>query len=174
MSEQSINLTQLLDTFQLLDVNKDGEISSDELRSACQKFNIPIDEKKLKDLFENCNGITFDEFCRIMQDFGQHARDAYCEETFRAFDRNSDGYITAKEIKKTMKDLGEKLTDKQAKDMLKVADANRDGKLSLDEFRTLFDYITQQATTPPISPAPLTPSNGHKRGFSNPFKPQTE
>jgi Ca2+-binding EF-hand superfamily protein len=29
--EQQINLTQLLDTFQLLDTNKDGSISSNEV-----------------------------------------------------------------------------------------------------------------------------------------------
>jgi len=153
---------------------------------------MPIDEKKIQDLFQNCDSITFDEFCRIMQDFGQYAHDAYFDETFRAFDRNSDGYITAKEIKQTMKDLGEPLTDKQAKDMLKTADANRDGKLSQEEFRVLFNYITQRSTTPPISPAPTTPpissssttppissspttpTSGKKRRFSNPFKSQTE
>jgi Ca2+-binding EF-hand superfamily protein len=135
---------------------------------------MPIDENKLQDLFRNRISITFDEFCRIMQDFGQHAHDAYFHETFRAFDRNADGYITAKEIKQTMKDLGETLTDKQAKDMLKAADANNDGKLSEEEFRTLFNYITEQATTPPLSPSPSTPSKGTKKRFSNPFKPQTE
>ncbi len=31
MSEQSISLTQLLDTFQLFDTNKDGCISSNEV-----------------------------------------------------------------------------------------------------------------------------------------------
>lgn len=31
MSEQTINLTQLLDTFQLFDTNKDGCISSNEV-----------------------------------------------------------------------------------------------------------------------------------------------
>jgi Ca2+-binding EF-hand superfamily protein len=135
---------------------------------------MPIHENRMRDLFQNRDSITFDEFCRIMQDFGQYAHDAYFQETFRAFDRNSDGFITAKEIKKTMKALGEPLTDKQAKDMLKAADTNRDGKLSLDEFGNLFNYITQQATTPPISPLPVTPNTEHKKRFSNPFRSQTE
>ncbi|CAF0755408.1 unnamed protein product [Adineta steineri] len=174
MSEQTINITQLLHTFQLFDKNKDGCISSLELRSACQQLQMPIDEKRMKDLFVNREHITFDEFCRIMQDFGHHAHDAYLNETFRAFDRNSDGYITAKEIKKTMKNLGEPLTDKQAKDMLKTADANGDGKLSLEEFRTLFNQITQHASTPPISPSSSLPNTPNRGRFSNPFRPQTE
>lgn len=135
---------------------------------------MPIDEEKLTELFQNRNSITFDEFCRIMQEFGQHAHDAYFNETFRAFDRNADGYITAKEIKKTMKNLGETLTDKQAKDMLKAADINHDGKLSRDEFRHLFTYITQQATTPPMSPSPITSNGEYKTRSNNPFQLQTE
>lgn len=135
---------------------------------------MPIEEDKLKELFLNREVITFDEFCRIMQDFGQYSHDAYFHETFRAFDRNSDGYITAKEIKRTMKELGETLTDKQAKDMLKTADANGDGKLSQDEFRVLFTYITQKASTPPVTPIPSTPSSSYKKRFSNPFKSQNE
>ena len=104
---------------------------------------MPVDKKKLKDLFQHRDNISFDEFCRVMQDVGPQSHDAYFQETFRAFDKNSDGFITAKEIKKTMKELGEPLTDKQAKDMLKVADSNGDGKLSIDEFRILFNYLTQ-------------------------------
>ncbi|CAF4897310.1 unnamed protein product, partial [Rotaria socialis] len=42
-----------------------------------------------------------------------------------------------------MKELGERLTDKQAKAMLKSADVNGDGKLSKDEFRSLFNQLTQ-------------------------------
>jgi Ca2+-binding EF-hand superfamily protein len=135
---------------------------------------MPVDETRLTEIFQNKNSITFEEFCGIMQSFGQHEHDAYFDETFRAFDRNSDGYITAKEIKKTMKDLGEPLTDKQAKEMLKTADANRDGKLSQDEFRTLFNYLTQQTTTPPISPSPTTPNGENQQRFSNSFKSETQ
>ncbi|CAF1129798.1 unnamed protein product [Adineta steineri] len=149
MSDQQINLTQLLDTFQLFDKNKDGSISMNELRSACQKLHMPIEEKKLRDLFQFRNNISFDEFCRIIHDFGHYSPDAYFQETFRAFDKNSDGFISAKEIKKTMKELGETLTDKQVKDMIKIADSNGDGKLSVDEFRILFNYLTQFTTTSP-------------------------
>lgn len=135
---------------------------------------MPIDDSKLKEIFQTREMIQFDEFCQIVKDCGQYAHDAYLHETFRAFDRNSDGFITVKEIKQTMKDLGEKLTDKQAKDMLKVADANRDGKLSLDEFRSLFGQITQKITTPPLSPLSSTPGSARTSRSSNPFNVQTE
>jgi Ca2+-binding EF-hand superfamily protein len=128
---------------------------------------MPVDKKKFKDLFQHRNNISFDEFCHIMQDFSPQSHDAYFQETFRAFDRNSDGFITAKEIKKTMKELGEPLTDKQAKDMLKTADSNGDGKLSIDEFRILFNYLTQFTVSPSISPASSMTINEHNAQTRN-------
>jgi Ca2+-binding EF-hand superfamily protein len=106
-----------------------------------------IEKKKLKDLFQHQNNISFDEFCCIIENFSPKSDDAYFQETFHAFDKNSDGFITAKEIKRTMKELGERLTDRQAKDMLKTADLNGDRKLSKDEFRILFNYLNQFTTS---------------------------
>ena len=132
---------------------------------------MPIDEQRLKDLFQTRDVITFNEFCRIMQEFSPQSPDAYFQETFRAFDKNSDGFITAKEIKKTMKQLGERLTDKQAKDMLKAADSNGDGKLSKEEFRILFDYLIQFSTTTNISSSSSMTINEHN---SQPIHPLQE
>ena len=112
-----------------------------------------MDKNRLKDLFPRGHRISFEEFCRVMQDFTPSpTSDAYFHETFRAFDRNSDGFISAKEIQRTMKDLGERLTYKQAKEMLKVADRNGDGKLSREEFRILFNQLNEYAQSPPHSP----------------------
>ncbi|CAF2736995.1 unnamed protein product [Rotaria sp. Silwood2] len=157
MGDQAINIAQLLDAFQLFDTNKDGCISFDELRAVCQKLQMPMDTTRLKCAFQNRDNISFDEFCRIMQDYNSNSNNAYFQETFNAFDKNADGYITAKEIKRTMKELGERLTDKQAKTMLKSADSDGDGKLSKDEFRTLFNHLAQftnsTLTTPPFTNA---------------------
>lgn len=123
---------------------------------------MPIDKNRLKELFQYRNDISFDEFCRIIQDFTPlQSEDAYFQETFRAFDKNSDGFITVKEIKKTMKQLGERLSDKQAKEMLKEADSNGDGKLSKDEFRILFDHLTQFTTSSSISSSSSMTINEH-------------
>ena len=43
--------------------------------------------------------ITFDEFRQIIQEHRSPTADAYFQETFNAFDKNADGFITAKEIK---------------------------------------------------------------------------
>ena len=125
-----------------------------------------MDTNSLRSSFQHRHSISFDEFCRVMQDFSPPSDDAYFRETFRAFDKNADGFITAKEIKRTMKELGEPLTDKQAKDMLKAADSNGDGKLSIDEFRVLFDYLNQFSQSPPVSPSSSINTNEHRRAQS--------
>lgn len=104
---------------------------------------MPIEETKMKDLFQEQKTVSFDDFCRILREHSSQSTDAYFQETFRAFDKNCDGFISVKEIQKTMKELGEPLTSKQAKEMLKVADMNGDGKLSKEEFRRLFDQLSQ-------------------------------
>ncbi|CAF1294531.1 unnamed protein product [Rotaria sp. Silwood1] len=155
MGDQRFTFAQLLDAFQLFDTNKDGSISFDEFRSVCQKLQMSSDITRFKNRFQNRDNISFDEFCRVMQDYNSNSNsnDAYFHETFNAFDKNSDGYITAKEIKRTMKELGERLTDKQAKTMLKSADADGDGKLSKDEFRSLFNHLTQFTNPTLTSPS---------------------
>lgn len=111
---------------------------------------MPVDKTRLKDFFPSGHSISFDEFCRLMRDCPPPTPTAYLQETFRAFDKNADGYISVKEIQQTMKELGEPLTSKQAKEMLKAADLNGDGKLSMEEFRLLFNQLAQ---SPPVSPS---------------------
>lgn len=114
---------------------------------------MPVDKNRLKDLFSHGHRISFEEFCQVMHSFTPSPTvDSYFHETFRAFDKNSDGFITVKEIQRTMKELGERLTYKQAKQMLKEADLNGDGKLSREEFRLLFNQLNEYAHSPPQSP----------------------
>ncbi len=122
---------------------------------------LPTVLQKKKRHGQHQNNISFDEFCCIIENFSPKSDDAYFQETFHAFDKNSDGFITAKEIKRTMKELGERLTDRQAKDMLKTADLNGDRKLSKDEFRILFNYLNQFITSSSISSSSSMTVNQH-------------
>ena len=53
---------------------------------------------------------------------------------FRALDKDSNGYITVRELRDWVIKLGEKLTQKEASEIVREADANGDGKISIEEF----------------------------------------
>jgi len=52
--------------------------------------------------------------------------------TFKIFDIDGNGFISADEIKITMRHLGENLTDDEVNDMIKAADKNGDGKIDMN------------------------------------------
>ena len=51
-------------------------------------------------------------------------------ESFRLFDKDSNGYITAEELKEIMAVLGEDLSDKEVEDMIHQADSDADGRIN--------------------------------------------
>ncbi len=81
---------------------------------------------------KNRNGyVDYDEFIQMMTQ--TQIRPLTAEEelkkTFKIFDIDGNGFISADEIKKTMLNLGENLTDEEVYQMIKAADKN--GTLSI-------------------------------------------
>lgn len=74
--------------------------------------------------------INFLEFLTIML----NKMDAQIAETFRVFDVDGDGYITAHELYTVMNNMGEDVTESDANDMIRDADLDGDGRLNLIEY----------------------------------------
>lgn len=53
-------------------------------------------------------------------------------ETFRFFDKNGDGVITARELKMVLLNLGEKMTDDEINEMIMEADTSGDGVIDYE------------------------------------------
>merc|ERR1712168_1119547 len=64
----------------------------------------------------------------------QAEEEAELLESFKVFDKNGDGFISAKELQDMMLTLGEKLTNEEVDEMIKEADTNGDGKVDYEEF----------------------------------------
>ncbi|CAF0884520.1 unnamed protein product [Didymodactylos carnosus] len=153
-------MTQLLETFRLFDSNDDGFISFDELRNAWHRLCIPINDDELRTIVERISSkknecrISFDDFQTLMLSYQtkqtkrKNDKTAYLDETFQAFDKNRDNYISAEEVCQTMQQLGENLTLEEAKAMVKLADRNQDGKLSKDEFAELLQNLQNNSISP--------------------------
>ena len=89
--------------------------------------------------------IEFEEFVAMM---AGREKDGYDEEdirhTFKVFDKDNSGYISAAELKEVSNKLGKKLTDEQVDAMIEEADLNEDGKISYEGRifnRCEFDYL---------------------------------
>ena len=78
--------------------------------------------------------IDFNEFVAMMVRQMKSPQDDEIElkESFRVFDKNGDGYITANELRQVMLNLGEKLTDDEVDEMIREADADGDGKVNYE------------------------------------------
>jgi calmodulin len=55
-------------------------------------------------------------------------------ESFKVFDLDGDGFVTAQEIKTVLSKLGNVVTDEVATEMVKASDVDGDGRISVKEF----------------------------------------
>ena len=82
-------------------------------------------------IFTGNGTIDFPEFLTMM---ARKMKDTDSEEelreSFRVFDKDGNGYISAAELRHVMTNLGEKLTDDEVDEMMKEADTNGDGQIS--------------------------------------------
>ena len=91
----------------------------------------------IKNVDTNANGaVDFNEFIEMMIKRGSGVEEDVAD-TFKVFDRDGDGLITAEELKLTMNNLGEPLTKAEVKAMIAEADLDGDGKINFKEFQRL-------------------------------------
>jgi calmodulin len=132
---------ELKAAFDVFDKNGDGSISSSELCGIMRTFGYYLNDQEAHDLIgeNDVNGdgeIDFEEFVEMMTRKPEDDLDMIWElkKTFRFFDKNGDGQISAQELRESLSSLGEVLSEEEAKEMLREADTNGDGYLNFEEF----------------------------------------
>ncbi|KAL5136684.1 Calmodulin-like protein 11 [Glycine soja] len=86
------------------------------------------------DINGNSLSVNFEDFLKIM---GRTIKENLTEElkdSFKVFDRDNDGYISATELRQVMVKLGERLTDEEVEQMIREADLDGDGRDSYEKF----------------------------------------
>ncbi|WKY17325.1 hypothetical protein Q1695_001713 [Nippostrongylus brasiliensis] len=122
--------------FREFDLNGDGYIQRDELRSVMQKMGQSPTEEELDAMFnaadqDHDGNIDFNEFLQIA-----HANplSLSLKAVFEELDVDGDGYITRSELRTAFQRMGHSLSDQDIKAIYKHVDVNNDGKINFHEF----------------------------------------
>lgn len=82
---------------------------------------------------DNSGFIDFQEFIQAAQNQKSQAQRELLVESFKYFDKDGSGKISAEEIKEVL-GFGGNLTAKEITVLIKQVDANGDGEIDFDEF----------------------------------------
>lgn len=131
------------EAFFLFDKNGDKTITTKELEMVLRTLGSNPTEIELQDMInevdkDESGTIDFSEFVAMMATKVKEVdSEGKMLETFRIFDVDNNGFISAAELRHVMTNLGERLTDDEVDEMIKVADADKDGKISYQDFVTV-------------------------------------
>ena len=146
----SINeeIKKLKEEFDKIDVNKDGEISKEELIK-CLEVLYPLEEAKyrVEEIFNeidfnNDGSINFSEFLTVNIKKEKLLNEETLDNAFKMFDIDGNGYITIDELKKTMP---LEITTKTGwKELVSEVDKDGDYQISFKEFKEMMEKLINQ------------------------------
>merc|ERR1719259_1040093 len=142
------NVSSVRQAFQKLDIDKDGQISKQEVMQGMASAGLKLSSAEVDTLFilgdKDSNGqIDFSEFAQIMIPSANEriAKLKKCfrnrseiEAAFRRFDANKDGAISFDELRAGLSCSGIHFNDQEVETCFAVADRDCDGEVSLTEF----------------------------------------
>nr|AGQ20411.1 calcium dependent protein kinase 2 [Zingiber officinale] len=146
-------LADLKDQFQVIDVDKSGLISFEEMKQALAKdvpwrLRGPRVPETLQAIDSNTDGLVdFTEFVAATLHVHQMEQDSdkwhvRCKAAFDKFDMDGDGYITPEELRMHTGLKG------SIEPLLEEADIDKDGRISLLEFRKLLRTASMSSNVP--------------------------
>ncbi|XP_060651225.1 calcium-binding protein E63-1 isoform X1 [Drosophila nasuta] len=161
-----VEIKDLRTAFDLLDRNRDGRVTANELQFMLKNLGINVRDEIIHDLIREAshsgNGLINEaEFLQwvgriqALRDDQQQQHDSDSASTaskpvdadddvtedliaaFRVFDRDGNGFITRDELQTAMEMIGEPLNEQQLEQLLAIADLDQDGRINYEEFTRL-------------------------------------
>jgi calmodulin len=134
----------LKEVFALFDKDGDGNISPDELNGMLEALGQRVTREEIASMFQeadiDANGvIDISDFAALYALRINSAEETENDlvETFKFYDVNNTGYITASNLMYAMERLGCKMTPMEAEEMLREADMDGDGRMDYRDFRRM-------------------------------------
>lgn len=120
---------------QSLDVDGDGAITVEEMRSGMKRLGSTLNQEELdamiKDMDVDGSGtIDYEEFITATLNLATLEKEELLKKAFEHFDADGSGYITMDELEAALKELG--MDD--IKDILEKVDTDGDGQIDYEEF----------------------------------------
>ena len=145
--QYSEQVEKLRNIFEFLDIDKDGELTHEEIRKAILKIfpDEYMTEEKINYIIdkmdENNDGVvSYEEFLRVSIDEKILLEKSNLKMAFDKFDLNKDGKLSKEELVQIL--------DKGASDyvdsLLYLIDKNKDGYISFDEFCHLMNKVAEK------------------------------
>ncbi|KAJ3673313.1 hypothetical protein LUZ60_006687 [Juncus effusus] len=137
MAHEQNSESELWKVFWLFDKNRDGQITSDELKDVLTRLGHSLTTEQISEMIQGVdtdrNGtIDFNEFKTLME---YATFDEEMVEAFHIFDQDGNGFISSEELKNTiLRSMGEELTNDELAEMIREADVNNDGQVDYKEF----------------------------------------
>ncbi len=139
-SKDNKNIQVYKEAFELIDKNKDGQITLDELKNFFIGLKENISNADLQDMINEAdvegNGtISFEGFIALME---RNLRNEEVEEeiieTFKKFDQDNNGLIGPEDIYNLLHSFNQDITISEAEEMIKNVDIDDDGLVNYQEF----------------------------------------
>jgi len=144
LSEEKIKV--LRQTFEALDANGDGLLTSEELKDGMAKANLEhllagVDLEAVMEGFDADGSglIDYTEFLAATLDKKCYLQEDVCYTAFSVFDQDGDGHITLEELKKILENgsVDEAMQGRNSEEILKAVDTNGDGSIDFEEFMAM-------------------------------------
>mmetsp|Transcript_47911 Transcript_47911/g.113864 ORF Transcript_47911/g.113864 Transcript_47911/m.113864 type:complete len:612 (+) Transcript_47911:62-1897(+) len=128
------DIEELMKTFQMLDKNSDGTLTTKEIRDGMKRHSVQIPqdlEEIMRVVDSDGSGcIDYSEFIAATLTTKQYLKREVMWAAFRTFDVNGDQMIEVEELQQVMKEQNNDVIEQ----LIKEVDADGNGKICFDEF----------------------------------------
>lgn len=127
------------DMFMLMDTDRDGKVTYEELRAGLRKVGSQLGEAEIKLLMEvadaDGNGyLDYGEFVAVTIHLQKMENDEHFHRAFMYFDKDESGYIELDELRDALADESAETDNDVLTEIMREVDTDKDGRISYEEF----------------------------------------